>query len=419
MILLKLTLKSLWNRRSSLLLTVLSIAISIMLLLGVEYIRKEAKQSFLNTISGTDLVVGARSGPVQLLLYSVFRIGNATNNIGWKSYQYFKNHQRVAWTIPFSLGDSHKGYRVLGTTTDYFKYYRYGNKQLMAFAEGKPFSGVYDAVLGAEVARKRDYKLGDKIILAHGSGSTSFTEHGDKPFRVTGVLKPTGTPIDRTVHVTLEGIEAIHIDWVGGVPISGYKVSAEEALKKNLQPEQITAFLVGLKNRVATFRLQREINEYKREPLLAAIPGIALSDLWRTIGHFETVLRIITGFVVIAGLLGMLTTLLSTLNERRREMAILRAVGAHPRHVFLLFVLESLLLVASGCLGGVMLLFALVAAVQPWMVEHYGLYLNTWLPTAQDFILIGVVAMLAILFSFIPAMIAYRRSLQDGLTVRV
>jgi len=172
MILLKLTWRSLWNRRISLMLTLLSVAISVSLLLGVEYIRKEARNSFMNTISGTDLVVGARSGPVQLLLYSVFRIGNATNNISWDSYQEFGKHKWVKWTVPLSLGDSHKGYRVLGTSTDYFKHYRYANKKNLAFKTGKPFAGVFDAVIGAEVADTLGYSVGDSIVLAHGAGST-------------------------------------------------------------------------------------------------------------------------------------------------------------------------------------------------------------------------------------------------------
>jgi putative ABC transport system permease protein len=419
MILLKLTLRSLWNRRASLMLTVFSIAISIALLLGVDYIRKEAKASFLSTISGTDLVVGARSGPVQLLLYSVFRIGNATNNISWQSYQEMISNPLVEWSVPLSLGDSHKGYRVLGTNQDYFRYYRYGDKQLLDFAAGQPFAGVYDAVLGAEVARKLGYKLGDKIVLAHGTASASFALHADKPFHVVGILKPTGTPIDRTVHVTLEGIEAIHVDWVSGVQVSGYHISAEEALTKDLHPKLITAFLIGLKNRSAAFRVQREINEYQREPLLAALPGVALADLWQAIGMFETVLLIITGFVVVAGLLGMLTVLLSTLNERRREMAILRAVGAHPRQVFLLFVLEALVLVVLGCLAGVALVYAALFAARPWVVAEYGFYLRTWMPDASNALMLAVVAGLALLFSLIPGAIAYRRSLQDGLTVRV
>jgi putative ABC transport system permease protein len=419
MILLNLTLRSLWNRRASLLLTLFSIAISVSLLLGVDYIRKEAKSSFLSTISGTDLVVGARSGPVQLLLYSVFRIGNATNNISWQSYQDIAAKPLVDWTIPISLGDSHKGYRVLGTNQDYFRHYRYGDKRLLEFAEGKPFEGVYDAVLGAEVARKLGYQLNDKIVVAHGAASTSFTLHDDKPFHVVGILKPTGTPIDRTVHVTLEGIEAIHIDWVNGAQVPGYKISAEEALRKNLQPKLITAFFVGLKNRAAAFRVQRDINEYKREPLLATVPGVALAELWQAIGMFENVLRIITGFVVVSGLLGMLTALLSTLNERRREMAILRAVGAHPRQVFLLFVLEGGVLAVLGCLLGAGLVYVGLFAARPWVVAEYGFYLRTWLPDLNDGLMLAVVAALALLFSLIPGAIAYRRSLQDGLTVRV
>lgn len=419
MILLKLTWHSLWNRRTSLLLTLLSIAISVALLLGVEYIRKEAKQSFLSTLSGTDLVVGARSGPVQLLLYSVFRIGNATNNIGWNNYQHFANHKWVDWTVPISLGDSHKGYRVLGTNDDYFRHYRYADQRNLSFSAGVPFAGVYEAVLGAEVARKLNYQTGSEIVLAHGAGSTSFSEHKNKPFTVTGILKPTGTPVDRTVHVTLEGIEAIHVDWKNGAPVPGFEIEAERAAKMALQPEAITAFLVGLKTRATAFRLQREINEYRSEPLLAVLPGVALAELWRAIGQFETVLRIITVFVLIAGLLGMLTTLLSTLNERRREMAILRAVGAHPHHIFILFILEALIISLSGGLLGMLLVASLIIIAQPWVVAEYGLYLHTWWPQLTDWLLLLLVIALALIFSMLPGWIASRRSLQDGLTVRI
>ncbi|HPE60117.1 MAG TPA: ABC transporter permease [Thiolinea sp.] len=419
MILFKLTWRSLWNRRASLLLTLLSIAISVALLLGVEYIRKEARHSFMNTLSGTDLVVGARSGPIQLMLYSVFRIGNATNNISWDSYQHVARHRWVDWTVPLALGDSHRGYRVLGTNNDYFRHYRYGDKHALELVEGQEFTGIYDAVLGAEVARKLGYQVGDAIVVAHGAGATSFTEHDNKPFTVAGILQPTGTPVDRTVHVTLEGIEAIHIDWKAGAPVPGFEISAERAARMDLQPEAITAFLVGLKTRSAAFRLQREINDYGREALLAVVPGIALAELWRAISQFEVILRIITLFVLVAGLLGMLTTLLSTLNERRREMAILRAVGAHPHQVFLLFVLEALILAVLGVLLGALLVVLGVQLAQPWVAAEYGLHLRSWLPQATDGLLLLLVVGLAIIFSTIPGMIAYRRSLQDGLTVRI
>lgn len=418
MILLKLTWKSLWNRRISLILTVFSIAISVALLIGVEYVNKEAKNSFLNTVSGTDLVVGARSGPVQLLLYSVFHIGNATNNISWKSYQKIANNKYVKWTIPLSLGDSHKGFRVLGTNQDFFKYYQYGEKQALSFSKGKPFAGVYDAVLGANVAKKLGYKVGDNIIVAHGGGSTSFSLHDDKPFTVTGILKPTGTPVDQTVLVTLEGIEAIHIDWRNGAP-TRLKINAEKAAKMDLTPHLITAFLVGMKSRITSFKVQREINEYPHEALLAILPGVALADLWHTMGQFETVLRIISIFVVVAGLLGMLTSIISTLNERRREMAILRATGAHPSQIFLLFVMEAFILAVLGVLLGMAIVFIGVMISKPWLLSHYGFHIHTWSPGLQDALILTGVIIFAVIFSLLPGWIAYRRSLQDGLTVKL
>ena len=152
MIVLRLALQSLRNRWLTALLTVLAIAVSVMLLLGVEKIRTGARQSFADTISGTDLIVGARSGSLNLLLYAVFRIGNATNNLSWQSYQDIRARPEVAWAAPLSLGDSHHGYRVLGTTLDYFTHYRFRQTHGLAFRVGAPFSDLFDAVLGADVA---------------------------------------------------------------------------------------------------------------------------------------------------------------------------------------------------------------------------------------------------------------------------
>jgi putative ABC transport system permease protein len=297
-------------------LTVLSIALSVTLLVGVERLRTEARTSFANTISGTDLIVGARSGAVQLLLYSVFRIGNATNNISWKSYRDIAAHPKVAWTIPLSLGDSHRGFRVLGTTLDYFRHYRYARDRGLDLAEGGPFADLYDAVLGAEVAETLGYSLGDEIIIAHGVGDVSFARHEDKPFRVAGILERTGTPVDRTVHVSLQAIEAIHIDWRSGAPIPGMSISAEQARKMDLTPKVITAALIGLKSRIATFQVQRFVNDYPEEPLSAILPGVALSELWGLVGVAENALLLVSVFVVVVGLFGMLTALLTSLEER-------------------------------------------------------------------------------------------------------
>ena len=307
---------------------------------------------------------------------------------------------------------------MLGTNQDFFNHYQYGEKQKLHFSKGKPFAGVYDAVLGASIVKKLGYNIGDKIVIAHGGGSSSFSLHKDKPFTVTGILKPTGTPVDQSVLVTLEGIEAIHIDWRNGAP-TGIKISAEKAAKMDLSPKLITAFLVGLKNRITSFNVQRNINNYPHEALLAILPGVALSDLWHMMGQFETVLRTITIFVVIAGLLGMLTSILSTLNERRREMAILRATGAHPWQIFLLFVMEAFILALLGALLGMVIIFIAVIAIKPWILSHYGFHLHTWSPSLMDAAILLLVILFAVIFSFLPSWIAYRRSLQDGLTVKL
>jgi putative ABC transport system permease protein len=416
--LLPLTLKSAWNRRLSLSLTILSIAISIVLLLGVDQIRKETKRNFINTISKTDLIVGARSGPLNLLLYSVFRIGNATNNVSWESYQELSQLKQVKWAIPLSLGDSHRGYRVLGTTQDYFKHYRFGGDRSIELAQGKVFDHVYDVVLGADVARALDYQVGDPVVVSHGLSSAKFAEHDDKPFTVVGILRKTGTPVDRTLHVPLEGISAIHVDWQSGAR-SPLRLDAQMALKMDLQPKEITAFMLGLKNRIATFRVQREINEYSEEPLLAIVPGATLSSLWQLLGNFEVILLAISTMVLVAGLIGMLTTIISSLNERRREMAILRAIGAHPYHIVLLFLMETLMIVGLGITLGVLLLYLMLIAINPVLNDWIGIQLAITMLDTQQWIVLAVILCVALVISLIPGLIAYRRSLQDGLVPRL
>lgn len=405
---------SLWNRRFTAVLTVLTIAISVALLLAVERMRVQTRNSFASTLSGTDLIVGARTGPVQLLLYSVFRLGDATNNIRYSTYQELAAGPQIAWTIPISLGDSHRGFRVLGTTSSYFEHYRFGNGQALEFADGQVFQEVHDAVLGAEVAARLGYVLGTELIVAHGTGNKDIMTHDDQPFRVVGILKRTGTPVDRTVHVRLEGIEAIHVDWQHGVRIPG-RASAGAV---DLTPKALTAVLVGLKSRAAAFAVQRQINEYTGEPLLAILPALTLTQLWSLVGVAESALLIVAACVVLAGMLGMVTALVTTLNERRREMAILRSIGARPWQIGALLVIESAVLTLTGAILGVMLVVGVLAAISPWLASQYGLFIAPLAFTQKEVLLLGYVLLGGVLAGIIPALLAYARSLSDGLTVR-
>ena len=419
--LLRIALASLANRRFTALLTVFAIALSVCLLLAVERVRTEARASFANTISGTDLIVGARSGSVNLLLYSVFRIGNATNNIRWDSFEHFANHRQVKWAIPISLGDSHRGYRVMGTSTAYFEHYRYARTQALKLAQGRPFADdPFEVVLGAEVASALGYGLGQKIVLAHGVSTISLVQHDDKPFTVVGILERTGTPVDRTLHISLAGMEALHIDWQNGMPARGdARVSADQARAMDLQPKQITAFMLGLNSKIATFSLQREINEFRGEPLLAILPGVALQELWSLMGTAEQALFVVSLFVVLTGLIGMLTAILTSLNERRREMAILRSVGARPWHIASLLVLEAFALALAGVASGLALLYLGIAGAQGYVQANYGLDLALSAPTSYEWTLLGGILLAALLMGSVPAWRAYRQSLADGLSIRL
>ena len=410
-----LTLQSMLHRRLTLALTVFSIALSVTLLLAVEKIRNDARKSFTNTISGTDLLIGARSGSVQLLLYSVFRIGNATNNISWESYQKISSHSSVRWSIPISLGDSHRGFRVMGTSKNYFDHYTYGEKQSLAFDQGHAFDAVFDTVLGADVATQLGYQLGEKIVLAHGLADVEFARHDDKPFTVVGVLEKTGTPVDRTIHVSLEGIEAMHVDWQSGAR-STQTISANDALKLDLQPTQITAFMLNLNSKIKVFSMQRAVNEFREEPLLAVLPGVALQELWDLIAVGENALLAVSLFVIASSFIALLTGILTSLNERRREIAILRALGARRYQVSLLLLSESLLTTLFGIVTGIVIFYLLILIAQPLAQSQFGLSIPlTLLGTREVLILVGF-AVLGLLSGTLPAWRAYRHSLHDGMT---
>ena len=421
MYLIRLALASLANRRFTAWLTVFAIALSVCLLLAVERIRTETRSSFASTISGTDLIVGARSGSINLLLYSVFRLGNATNNIRWDSFETIARDPKVKWAIPISLGDSHRGYRVMGTSRAYFEHYQYGRGQALQLAQGQTFADdPFAVVLGAEVAEALHYQLGQQLVLAHGVATISLSKHDDKPFTVVGILKRTGTPVDRTLHISLQGMQALHIDWQNGVPAQGKgRISAEQARSMDLQPQAITAAMLGLNSKIATFSVQRQINEFRGEPLLAILPGVALQELWSLMGSAEKALFVVSLFVVLTGLIGMLTAILTSLNERRREMAILRSVGARPWHIASLLIVEAFALALAGVLLGLGLLYLGIALAQGYVQANYGLSLPLALPSRYEWTLLGAILAAALLMGALPAWRAYRQSLADGLSIRL
>lgn len=409
--------KSAWARRLTLGITLVAIALASALLLAVERVRVDARASFTQAISGVDLVVGPRTGAVQLMLYAVFHSGAATHNMKYESYEALATHPAVDWAVPLSLGDSHHGFPVLGTSVDYFARLRYGDRQALAFDAGKPFGEVFEAVLGSETAATLGYKIGDSITLTHGMAEMG-PEHADKPFTVVGILAPTGTPTDRSIHVSLDAITAIHLDWAGGAPMPGFAVPAEYVKKFDLKPTEITAMLIGLKSRSDVFRLQRHINGYRGEPLMAVLPGVALDELWQTLTVVERTLLALSALVVAVGLAGLMATMLAGLNERRRELAILRALGAGPGEIFLMLTIEGLLVTVLGVILGAGLLYAGILALAPVAQAQFGVHLAPRLFSTNEIALLLSIIGTGLVASLVPGWRAWRMSLADGLTPR-
>jgi putative ABC transport system permease protein len=417
--LVRLAMLSAWNRRFTLGLMLIAVALSTTLLLGIDRVRHEVRNGFTQSVSGTDLVVGARTSPVQLMLYAIFRLGGATNNISWSSAQKLSSNPAVAWTIPLSLGDSHRGFPVLATNDNYFKFFHYGDRRALRFAEGRHFQTVFETVLGSEVAERLHYKIGDRIVLSHGTSEMNLSDHADKPFTVIGILARTGTPVDKTAHISLEAMEAIHLDWEGGAPLPGMTIPPELVKKFDLTPKTVTAVLVGLKSRAGVFALQREIANEKSEPLMAVLPGVALDELWQVVGIGEKALLAVSAMVMAVGLAGLASSILASLGERRRELAVLRSVGARPADIFFLLSIEGFFVMLTGVLLGVVLLTASFFIFGPFLETRFGVAFRVTLPTIAEFQSLLWIVGAGFAVSLLPGFRAYRVSLSDGLSPRI
>ena len=417
--LVRLAFRSAGNRRVNFWLTLVSIALSTCLLLTVQRGQQAIHDSFTRAVSGTDLIVGARTSPLQLMLYAVFRLGDPTHEISWEAYERVRRNRLVAWTIPIALGDSHRGFPVLGTSAAYFEHFRYGARERLQLAQGKPFEQIFDVVLGAEVARRLGYRLGDRLTLTHGTGDAPGIEHADKPFQVSGILAPTGTPVDRTLHISLDAMTAIHLNWQAGAPIPGINIPADKVKAFDLKPEFITAALVGLKSRAGVFNLQRDINADEDEALLAVLPAVALNQLWRLLDIVTRTLQALSALVLVLSLCNLVTALLASLEQRQRELAILRAVGARPLDLLFLLVQEGMLLTVGGALLGYVLLTVGSLLAAPLLLNQWGIVWPVTRFAADELWLLALVAVAGPITALWPAWRASQRALADGLTPRL
>ena len=466
--------RSLRYRLSGVLLTIASVALSVFVLLGVEHVRQEARSGFASTVSGVDLIVGARTGEINLLLLSIFRIGTATANVSWESVEQLDQQRNVDWTVPISLGDSHRNFRVIGTTQAFFSRYKYGAKQPLVFEQGQPFEAVAEVVLGARVARELGYQLGDSLVLSHGMADTSFTHHDQLPFAVSGVLAGTGTPIDNALFVGLEAIDAMHSDGGSENHQAHEAPEAHDAHERHERHEEhdahedhdahkgreehevyeehvvhedhdahedhdtheehealddheehheahdhppigtVTAVLVGLSSPITTLQVKRWVDEYEGEALLAILPGVALTQLWELVGNVESVLLGISVLILVSSLLGLNAMLLASMRERRREIEVLRSIGGPSSFILSLLMIESLLIVSVGVVLAVGTLLASITAAKTLFAETFGLMISSQILNPSNVTALGLIYLTAVIVTLLPALQAYRVSRSVG-----
>ena len=414
-----LALRSLWSRRLSVGLTVLTLALSVALFLTVERLRQSARDGFDGTVSGVDVLVGARSGDLSLLLYTVFQLGDAAPSMRWSSFEAIAADERVEWAVPLSLGDSHRGYRVVATTDLYFEQVRTGRNRPLTFAQdnGQRIGG-FGVVIGASLAQALDYGLGSKVVVQHGLASAGNGAHDDLPFTVTGVLQPTGTPIDYSLFVSVEAFEAVHVGWTPA-GARGEGVSADVDLTGgDFEPKIITAVLVGLASKRRIFQFKSDIQNSDDEPLTAVLPGVTLSQLWVLVGSAERALQILSVLIIAVALIGLVTLLIATLDARRREIAIYRALGAPPMVVAALLVVEAFLIGLSAAALGLVLAIGGTLVASGVLSTYLRLDFGALDLSAEQALALVAFVLVSALAGLIPAVLAYQKSVQDGMRPR-
>ena len=415
--------RSAWSRRHALAMVALSVSVSVLILLGVQQLRHDARQSFTQALSGVDLMVGPRGSASELMLYSVFQVGRPSRNMAHEAYVALRALPQVRWAVPVQLGDTYRGFPVLGTTPELFEVFQTQGARLQ-WAQGRPFAdpqadagAVVEAVLGAQVAARHGLSVGDRLVLTHGRSDGLAPDHADQPFTVVGVLQATGAPIDRNVIISLQGFEALHqgmgapgLPWLGGVGAA--PTVAERAA---LVPRELTAVWVGLHARTEVFSARRGIERLPQDSLMAVLPGVALDELWQVVKLAENALLAIGVLVAVSGMLSVAAVLMVGLSARRKELAVLRALGATPLALLGLVWLEALGVCLLGMLGGLVLHGLGLWALQDLLRTELGIAVQWGWPTAEVAWSLAGLVLAAWLAASVPALRAYRLSLVDGL----
>ncbi|MAR13478.1 MAG: hypothetical protein CL681_26335 [Blastopirellula sp.] len=392
------------------LLTVAGIALGAALVCAVLALHHESERALARDAGLYDLVAGGKGSPLQLVLASVYHLDSPTGNLPYTDYERLRQDPRVLWAAPIGLGDNYSGYRIVGTEAHFFDLPDRNGEPFFQVARGQVFVDRFEVVLGSQVATATGLDIGDSFFGTHGLIDVPGGEvHRDFPYRVSGVLAPTGTAQDRAIFGTLASVWEIH--------------ETEERLHSAIQgtalllerpKHETTAILLRLKRPGLRLWMADEIRN--RSDGIAAIPINEILRFQRgIIGPVQRALLAVAAAVVAVACLTVLTTLHQAAERRRRDIAILRSLGAVRSEVAALVFTEGLLLTGAGITLGLLLGHGGLALAADGIRNATGLVLDPWrLPSAEGAAMIAM-AFCGALASLLPAISCYRRTPIDDL----
>jgi putative ABC transport system permease protein len=396
--------------------TIVSAALAAGLVVSVFCIQSQTEIAFKGGALGFDAVLGARGSREQLVFNAVFHMDVSPGNITWEMYEQIKARPGIKTAIPYAVGDNYRGYRIIGTTQAIFEGFEYVRGKPFAFEPGgRAFDERYaEAVVGSFVAQKLGLKVGDKITPYHGMTFAERARH-QREFVIVGIMKPTNTPVDRVVYLPIEGV--FRLGGEAGVHVlrgTGESYVAREGVPIPDEHKEVSAVLLEYASPAVGFQLDQFINRQGRVATLAPI-GPVVTAIFEKIGWMHTVLTFIAYMIVAVAGGGILASIYNSINERRREFAILRALGARKRMVFSSIVVEACSIALVGAVLGYAVYLAILGVVAYYVRKETGIVLTLfyWHPSLF-WTPIGMAAVGA-LAGVIPAVKAYATDVATNL----
>jgi putative ABC transport system permease protein len=381
------------------LLNVLLLALGVGTIGFVLIVNGQIGDSLTRDAKGIDLVVGAKGSPIQLMLAGIFHLDVPTGNIPLKSAQELAKNPLVRRVIPLSIADSFRGFWIVGTSPDYIDFYH------GTFASGRPWNDRMQAVFGATVAAHTKLAVGDRFVGSHGLAEGGPV-HGDSVYTVVGVLKPTGTVLDRLVLVNTESIWFVHEG----------NITDPEEQKVIADERQVTVLLVQYATPLAAVSLPRKINSETN--MQAASPAYETARLFRMIGVGADVIRAFGGVVLATAALSLFIALYHALNERAYDIAVLRTLGARPASIATMMLLEALMLAILGGVLGLLLAHGLAAILAWWMAQQESIPISAWTFSAKELWLLVPSLLTALLAALLPSWRAAQANISATLARR-